>query len=133
MPAIGEKINLRDTLLAGDVSLVTEEMETAIVREYTFEELLRQRSAKPEALGPFARLSLDELHRELDRYTKFLVSVDRGDYRLVIGFLGCCGQAKEPTVLFARPLESDSPDGPYSRRRGRGLKEVFWNEESLAA
>jgi hypothetical protein len=102
MFTIGESIRVQDVPRSGDVALVTNKLESAIVREYTFEELLLRRSQGPEVLGSFAHLSTDELYHELLEYESFLVEVGDGDYRLVIGFPGAkADPRKGPTILYA--------------------------------
>jgi hypothetical protein len=118
MLAIGEVMDVQDVPLTPDLDLVTNGLESAIVREYTYEELLLSRQARPEALGPFADLSTEELHRELDRYESFLVEVRDGDYRLVIGFSGAESHPHTGArVLYAAPTGCHgSVAGAFQRR-----------------
>jgi hypothetical protein len=111
MPAIGEVMNVQEVPRTPDLALVTNKLETDIVREYTFEELLLSRQLRPETLGPFADLSTDELHHELDAYDHFLVQVGNGHYRLVIGYAGDDHQpTKGPTLLYAVSPPNGSAD-----------------------
>jgi hypothetical protein len=104
MFAIGDRIRVQDVPDTEDIALVTEEPELDIVRDYTFEELILTRESFPEALGPFATLSTEELRKELQEYHSFLVEVNEGDYSLVIGFSASKPEPRDaPTILYAPP------------------------------
>jgi hypothetical protein len=109
MLAIGDSICVEEVPATEDLALVTNEVESAIVREYTLEELLLSRQSHPETLGSFAHLSVEELWEELLEYENFLVGVGDGDYSLVIGFSGKeTAPRKGPTILYTVPPEFNS-------------------------
>lgn len=109
MFAIGEPVEVQDVLETEDVALVTSEPESEIVRDYTLDELFHTRQSHPEALGAYAHLSMEEIRRELQQYESFLVKVEDGDYRLVIGLpgRGRCAR-KPPTILYSAFAEPGS-------------------------
>src|SRR4051812_2397570 len=88
MFTIGDRVPVQDLLDTPDIALVASETESAIVREYTYEEILQTRQSHPEVLGGFTHLSAEEIHRELQDYESFFVEVGNDDYSLVIGFSG---------------------------------------------
>ena len=107
MFTIGETVRITACPVTPNFSLVTQSLETDIVRDFTVEELVRQRR-HPELLGPFAGLSACELRERLGEYQSFLVEMKEGDYKLVIGFKGAPSQPQSrATVLYAAPTEAD--------------------------
>jgi hypothetical protein len=125
MLAIGDSICVQEVSSAQDLSLVTNEIESAIVREYTFEELLLSRKYHPETLGAFSTLSAEELWNELQKYENFLVEVGDDDYRLVIGFSGQESQpVNGPTILYTVPSEFSIASYPLFRE--------VWGDASVA-